>query len=101
MSRSVAQLQLGSVLNSVAQVASGIHTEVWDLDLKSTVWMESAAWVESGGHATSGAIQIWVACAATRGQSVTGYQATAEGHDWVPMALKRPGSGMTCGSGCH
>ena len=46
MSGSVAPLQLGSVLKSVA------HTEARDL--------------ESGCHITAEAIQIWVACAATR-----------------------------------
>lgn len=70
MSRSGAQLQLGSVLNSVAEVATGTHKEVWDLDLEPTIWTESAAGVESGGHATSGAVQIWVACATTRGFSL-------------------------------
>lgn len=49
ISRSIAKLQLKSVLKSVAHVATKANTEVWDVGQKLV------AWLESGGHA----IQIW------------------------------------------
>lgn len=72
----------------MAQVTPRVQIEAQDLG------QSLLAWVESEGHTTEGAIQIWMMCTTTYDQGVFQAQASAEGQAWVQWPCS--GQGLDC-----